>query len=136
MKYLVSLIFLLVVMGCSDDDDTVVDPNPDSSGLQGTWNLSNVTGGFIGVNEDFEKGIIVWVFDESNKKVEITNNDMTSSSTGDLLPTGIYSYSIIEVHGNKELLINDRNLGNFEITANEFSIDEQFKDGFRFTFQR
>ncbi|WP_159025454.1 hypothetical protein [Aquimarina sp. Aq78] len=137
MKHFIYIVFLFAMIGCSGDDDgNPVDPAPNPSGLTGIWNLVNITGGFAGVNENFEKGIIVWDFDDTKKRVEVTNNNAASSSIEDLFPTGTYTFSIVTIDGNKELIVNDRNLGNFEITTDEFIIDEQFKDGFRYTFQR
>ncbi|PKV51203.1 hypothetical protein ATE84_3277 [Aquimarina sp. MAR_2010_214] len=137
MKHFIYIVFLFAMIGCSGDDDgNPGDPIPDPSGLAGVWNLVNVTGGFAGINQDFKKGTIVWNFDDTKKRVEVTNNNPTSASTEDLFPSGNYTFSIVTINGNKELIVNDRNLGNFEITTNEFVVDEQFKDGFRYTFQR
>jgi hypothetical protein len=137
MKHFIYVVFLFVMIGCSGDDDSnLVDPTQNPSELTGVWHLINVTGGFAGINDDFEKGVIVWDFDDTKKRVEVTNNNAANSSTEDLFPTGIYTFSIITINGNKELIVNERNLGNFEITTNEFIVDEQFKDGFRYTFQR
>ncbi|WP_132066066.1 MULTISPECIES: hypothetical protein [Aquimarina] len=137
MKHFIYVIFLFTIIGCSGDDDGApVNPPSNPSGLTGIWNLVNVTGGFAGINDDFDKGVIVWDFDDTKKRVEVTNNNAANSSTEDLFPTGIYTFSIITINGNKELIVNERNLGNFEITTNEFVVDEQFKDGFRYTFRR
>ncbi|EZH75520.1 hypothetical protein ATO12_01690 [Aquimarina atlantica] len=137
MKHFIYVVFLFVIIGCSGDDDgNPVNPPSNSSGLTGIWHLVNVTGGFAGINDNFEKGVIVWDFDDTKKRVEVTNNNAANSSTEDLFPTGVYTFSIVTINGNKELIVNERNLGNFEITTNEFIVDEQFKDGFRYTFQR
>ncbi|MBG6129706.1 hypothetical protein IWQ47_000992 [Aquimarina sp. EL_43] len=137
MKHFIYVVSLFVIIGCSgDDDDNPVNPPSNPSGLTGIWHLVNVTGGFSGINDDFEKGVIVWDFDDTKERVEVTNNNAANSSTEDLFPTGIYTFSIVTINGNKELIVNERNLGNFEITTNEFIVDEQFKDGFRYTFQR
>lgn len=132
MKYLVCALFLFLAIGCSEDDDT--SPNPNLSGLQGEWHLVNVTGGLIGINENFEKGVIVWVFNEETKVVKITNKNTTD--VYDVLPSGTYTYSILAVNDSKELIIDDKNIGNFELSTNQFTIDDQFRDGFRATFNR
>ncbi|WP_128755174.1 hypothetical protein [Aquimarina sediminis] len=132
MKHFVYIVFIFMIISCSGDDDA---PNADnSSGLSGTWNLTNVSGGFMGVDADFDKGVIVWVFDEVNKQVKVVNTN--SSNVEDILPTGTYPYSTTITDGIKELLVNNRNLGNLEVTTNELVIDEQFRDGFKYTFQR
>lgn len=132
MKYFIGLIILFSIIGCSKDDDN--SPTPNSSGLQGDWNLVNVTGGFIGINENFEKGVIVWVFNEDTKIVKITNKN--TKDVYDVLPSGTYTYSILTVNDSKELIIDDKNVGNFKLTTNQFTIDDQFRDGFRVTFNR
>ncbi|TSE11482.1 MULTISPECIES: hypothetical protein [Aquimarina] len=135
MKYFIYFFTSILIIGCSGDDDVVTNPDLNSSGLGGEWNLINVSGGFIGINENLDKGIIIWNFNETNKNVVITNNNM-NDAINDILPTGTYNFSMVTINGNEELIINDRNLGNFELTNNEFTIDEQFRDGFRYTFQR
>ncbi|WP_271781933.1 hypothetical protein [Aquimarina algiphila] len=135
MKYFIYFFTSILIIGCSGDDDVVTNPDLNSSGLGGEWNLINVSGGFIGINENLDKGIIIWNFNETNKNVVITNNNM-NDAINDILPSGTYNFSMVTINGNEELIINDRNLGNFELTNNEFTIDEQFRDGFRYTFQR
>lgn len=132
MKHFIGLLFLCAMIGCSGDDDAVVVP----SGLEGTWNLINVTGGLIGINENFKKGEIVWVFDTTSKQVKVTNNNGSAGSTQDLFPTGTYTYSIVFSNDTKRLIVNDINLGTLEMTTNEFTVDDQFADGFKYTFQR
>ena len=131
MKHFVCILLFLAI-GCSEDDDT--SPNPNLSGVQGEWNLVNVTGGLIGLNENFEKGVIVWEFNEGKKILKITNNNTTN--VYDVLPSGTYAYSILTVNDSKELIIDDKNIGNFELTTDQFTIDDQFRDGFRATFNR
>ncbi|WP_109300816.1 hypothetical protein [Aquimarina sp. AU474] len=127
------LLSFSILLGCSNDDDS--NPEVVLSGLSGKWNLVNVNGGFVGVNHDFENGIIVWDFNETNNKVVITNSN-TDDTIEDSFPTGTYNYSILEVQGNQELVVDNRNLGNFEISGSQFIVDENFRDGFRFTFSR
>ncbi|GGX03462.1 hypothetical protein [Aquimarina muelleri] len=130
MKYFVYVLFLAI--GCSEDDDTSLNSN--LSGLQGEWSLANVTGGLIGINENFKKGMIIWVFNEETKTVKITNKN--TNDVYDVLSSGTYTYSILVVNDSKELIIDDKNIGNFELTTNQFTIDDQFRDGFKVTFNR
>ena len=134
MKHLLYILLFAITVGCSNDDDTS-DPDISSSGLNGTWNLVNVLGGFVGIDHDFENGVIIWDFDENNNTVNITNNN-TDNTIYDVLPTGTYTYSLVDIQGNQELVVGDRNLGNLEINDSEFTVNEQFRDGFRVTFRR
>ncbi|WP_299253550.1 hypothetical protein [uncultured Aquimarina sp.] len=53
MRNLYFLLISLVFISCSNDVH-----NPSVS-LQGEWNLVNVTGGFTGIDQDFERGTII-----------------------------------------------------------------------------
>ena len=55
--YILGLI--LVVLSCNSDDDVQQNTEPT---LFGPWSLVNVSGGFAGVNDDFEIGTITWNF--------------------------------------------------------------------------
>ncbi len=136
MKRFTFIIFLLVVaLGCSGDDDTSDDNETTLLGLDGKWNMSNVSGGFLGVDHDFQDGLITWEFNESAKKVIIVNSN-TDTTIEDSLPSDTYDYTVVEFLSNLEITIGNKNLGNLEITSNSFTISEPFKDGFQFTFTR
>ncbi len=129
-----SLIFLFTVLGCSNDDNSS-DSGGNTPELNGTWNLISVTGGFVGIDHNFDVGTIIWNFNESSNTIAVTNNN-TDDSIEDILPTGIYNYSIITVGEVLEFIVDDVNRGNFEIITNQFTVNEPFRDGFRFTFSR
>ncbi len=136
MKYLTYTLFFLALLGCSNDDDAPVTiPDVNVSGLDGKWNLVAVTGGFLGVDHIFEPGTIVWDFDETSKTIDVVNNN-TDTTLEDGLSTGTYNYSIQTIEGNQELIVNEISIGNVKVINNRFTIDEQFRDGFLFSFQR
>ncbi|MDY8135791.1 hypothetical protein [Aquimarina sp. 2201CG5-10] len=129
---LVSILLLLFVFsGCSNDDDAI-----NFFSLDGTWDMVNVNGGFLGIDEDFANGTIIWDFDETNFTVTITNNN-TNDEIYTILPTGTYPYSVTAFGGGQEFIINEMIIGNFGVNSNnEFVIDQQLRDGFKFTFRR
>ena len=131
MRYLYILLILIILIGCSTGDDT----NNRSVSLQGAWNLVNVTGGFAGVDQDFDKGTIIWNFNESDAMVEITNNN-TVTGVYDGFPSGTYTYSINTTVDIDELIVNEVNLGTFTSTSENFSVNQQFRDGFEIQFMR
>ncbi|MBQ0733259.1 hypothetical protein [Aquimarina celericrescens] len=133
--FVLVFVFLFTTLSCSNDDDTSSDPDVNIPDLSGSWNMVNVTGGFVGINHDFSNGIIIWNFNETNKTITITNNN-TDDSVEDLLPTGTYDYSLVSIQGNQELILDGVNRGNFEVTASELIIEQQIRDGFRYTFRR
>ena len=130
MKRILFLLLVALFFSCSNDDD-----GSSFIGLQGKWNLINVSGGFIGADNDFDKGIIVWEFDEISKQVVITNNN-TEPGISDGLPTGTYSYSILPLNDVMELVVNEINLGVLEIRDQSFTLNELPRDGFVFSFER
>ncbi len=134
MKRFIYIFFLFTIISCSSDDDN---PGTDvnSSALGGKWNLVNISGGFLGVDHDFENGVIIWDFNENSKTITVTNNN-TDTTINDILPTGTYPYSLMTIQGNQELFITEISRGNFELSGNEFIINEQFKDGMRIIFRR
>ncbi|WP_281986258.1 hypothetical protein [Aquimarina aggregata] len=128
----VYVVLILSMISCSNDDDS---NDAIASGLNGKWNLVNISGGFTGIDHDFANGTIVWDFNETNNMVTVTNNN-TDTTISDILPSGTYSYSIVDKESIKELIVNDINRGTFEMTNDEFIINEQFRDGFRVVFRR
>ncbi len=133
MKHFIYILLFSIVLSCSNDDDASSDAN--NSGFNGKWNLTNVMGGFVGLDHDFPVGTIIWDVNEMSKSVTVTNTN-TDTTIYDVLPTGVYEYTIETLGERQELTVKDRNLGTFELKTDEFTIDEQFKDGFRLTFKR
>ncbi len=131
MRNLFALVFSIILISCSNDDDS----DNRSVSIQGEWNLVNVTGGFAGVNQDFEKGTIIWNFDESAMTVSVTNNN-TITGVYDGLSSGSYDYSIVAPADVDELVVNDINLGTFTISSSSFTVTQQFRDGFEILFER
>src|SRR5690606_1613723 len=82
------LIFAL--NGCSTDGTP---ENNDK--LNGTWSLINVSGGFAGVDEDIEKGEIVWKFNAGEETLVVSDN-YGSNDHYYGLPIGTYTYSVLE----------------------------------------
>ncbi|WP_299221789.1 hypothetical protein [uncultured Aquimarina sp.] len=131
MRHLFIIMLSIILISCSNDDDTI----NRSDSLQGEWNLVNVTGGFAGIDQDFERGTIIWNFNESTNMVTVTN---TSTITGvyDGFPSGVYSYSIVAPADIDELVVNDINLGTFTVSSTNFQVTQQFRDGFEIRFER
>ena len=130
MRNFIYILFLLAVLGCNKDDDTTLT----TSEISGEWSLIHVRGGLRGIDESFEKGMILWTFNEEAKTINVINKNF--KEVYDVLPTGTYTYSIKVTKDSKELLVDSNNVGNFELTTDQFTIDKQFKDGFLVTFKR
>ena len=105
------------------------------------WHLINVSGGFSGVDNDFELNKIIWSFNEEENELTVTNTNTEDLEDG--LDTGTYTYSVDE-DDNKDLFltINSNEFGNFTVSESQLIIDQNITtngtgaDGFIYTFKR
>lgn len=122
------LILTLVTWSCDTNDDG---QQPSSKKLEGTWSLVNVSGGFAGVDDDFETGLITWNFNTTSSEITVANNN-TATVVYDGLPSGTYNYQIIASTGEAAYLVVDS--FSYDITAPSASaliLDEGIaSDGF------
>jgi len=134
MKRLLFLfLFIAVFTNCSNDAD--VQMKPQNSEISGAWNLIKAEGGFTGQVQDFEKGKIIWTFNDTKGEVVIVNAN-TISGVNDGFPSGTYEYSISAPADIDELIVNNNNLGNIVFLENSFTVSAQPRDGFKYTFSR
>jgi len=134
-----ALALLMILIGllssCNNDDDNSLS----QEGINGSWNLKNVTGGFIGVNIDYNQGDVIWTFNSQNNSLVVENNIITTGPEDIYagLDTGSYSY-IIEQNGDVETLFIDGNeRGNIELQNNILKIDDGIiADGFITLFEK
>jgi len=118
-KILVLLVvgFCGVIASCNDDDLT------QASTTNGTWNLKNISGGLSGINDDYDQGIIKWIFNSQTLTLTVENNN-SQNTNYDGFESGIYSYSILESGGNSYLIVEDIEFGGFALTENNLVIDQ------------
>ena len=124
MKTLIvySLMFITSVVGCDPED---INPNTDNS-IDGTWNLTHVSGGIDGRNLTFDTGVIVWTFNEETGMVTIVNSSDNGLS---VFQSGTYSFLIEEMGGHKTISINGMDFGIIDISADKINIDQEVADG-------
>ncbi|MDL5513473.1 hypothetical protein QSE00_16725 [Arenibacter sp. M-2] len=112
------LVLIFVLHGCSTES------TPEKKDkVSGTWNLMNVSGGFAGVDEDFEKGKIIWEFDTKDGTLLVTNND-ESGALYNGLPTGTYAYSILQGKDQDYLQLNDKEVGGIDVAKSQLVLDQ------------
>jgi hypothetical protein len=105
------------------------------------WNLVNVSGGVSGVDIDYNVGDIVWLFDEVNTKLTVTNTN-TDDTLEDGLDSGTYPYSVINNSHDLFLSIDGTEFGSFTVSGNQLVIDQNITtsgtgaDGYVYTFQK
>ncbi|MBJ6367341.1 hypothetical protein [Snuella sedimenti] len=131
-----SCVFLLTSCSVNTNDEN------NNQVVRYLWHIVNVTGGISGVDEQFSLDTIVWVFDELNGKLSVTNsNDDPEKEDG--LDTGVYDFSIETIGGNTYLVVDDIEIGGItfpsleEMILNENETSTgQGADGFIYSFQR
>ena len=121
MKVYELILFLgliFVFNGCSTDNT-----HEKNEMASGTWSLINVSGGFAGIDEDFEKGKIVWKFDPKDGTLIVVNNDGTNAIYNGL-PTGSYTYSILQEKDQFYLEVNDKEIGEIAVDKSQLVLDQ------------
>ncbi|WP_298539441.1 hypothetical protein [uncultured Aquimarina sp.] len=129
MKRFCLVLLSIILLSCSNDDDNSVPT------LQGTWNLVNVSGGITGLDEDIDRGAVVWDFDITSGMVTIVNNS-TTTSANTLLVSGTYTYSVSDAADANILAVNEVDYGRLNLENTVFTITESAIDGFTFRFER
>lgn len=133
---LIALFTLLYLSNCSQTDD-----NSKKDVLEGSWNLSKISGGFAGIDEDYPDGNIVWTFVSSESQLEINNNN-TANTLYDGLPTGEYIYTLLTVDNELFLEINGDEFAGILLSGDRLTLDQNRSssgsgaDGFVLQFQR
>ncbi|NNC51120.1 MAG: hypothetical protein HKO01_11350 [Flaviramulus sp.] len=135
---LILIICFLTLFNCSLGNET---NNTPPQIVKIYWNLVNVSGGFEGVNDNFEVGTIIWEFNDSTETLSVDNqnNDDTKQ---DGLDSGNYSYSIFNVEDESYIIVDDIEVGSMTLTSNELVINENetsegsAADGFIYTFSK
>ena len=134
--FIFCMMLSMMLAGCADTD-TPIEDDP----MQGTWNLLNISGGFAGVDQDFEKGSIVWEFDPEQQSLTVINNAPSDALyTG--LDTASYRYSVLVINGSSYLRINDVEFGGLAFFNSKMVVDQNLgsqgngADGFVLVLER
>ena len=109
--------FCGVIASCNNDDSI------QATTINGTWNLKNISGGLAGINDDYNQGIIKWIFDSQALTLTVENNN-SQNIIYDGFESGMYSYSILESGGNSYLIVADIEFGGYTLTENNLMIDQ------------
>lgn len=130
----VSLCILLIaisglLISCDKDDSPVPQQDPT---IIGTWSLTNLHGGFVGADENYEPGVITWTFKEDAASLIVVNNHPSSDGAYDGLETGTYPYTV-QKPGN--LLIDGTDYI-YSVTKTQLIIEQNLTDGYTFSFKR
>ena len=114
LKLCVLILLTSIFSNCNDIEDSVEETLI-------VWNLKNISGGFSGVSEDFESGLITWGFSD-NGVLTIAVDDSEENRYTDLA-SGTYDYFIEEIDSVSYLFINNNEYGSFTVLDDELVID-------------
>lgn len=129
------IVLALLVVSCNNNDDA---QQNNIATLEGSWSLVNVQGGFAGVNDNFDIGLIIWNFETYGQFSVINNNTVNVIFDG--LPSGTYDYNHLTTGGeDSSLVLDELNISYrlTSLTSSQLILDEDFgADGFLLTFSR
>ncbi len=85
--------------------------------------MTNVSGGFAGINETYNIGDITWLFDATQNILKV-NNSHPQETIYDGLDSGIYTFEMTDVEGKQFIFINDSEFGSYTVKDNELVINQ------------
>ncbi|TXD83843.1 hypothetical protein ESY86_07295 [Subsaximicrobium wynnwilliamsii] len=136
MNYRLLILLTLITtafIGCNDDDPNRIDAVPS---ISGTWNLSNVSGGFVGTDVDFEDGLITWSFNTETSQVKVINSNADPVAF-DGLPSGTYDYVLENNAGVETLKVDYLDMTVNAMSNTQMLLDDGIAyDGFLLSFSR
>lgn len=138
MKYLIFISFFNLLLTQCSEDEVLEKPDP----LHGSWNVVNISGGFAGINDDYERGSIIWDFDSVSSTLSVSNTHEKKDVLYDGFPTGAYNYMIITSENSSYLQINEGEFAGIELRDNQLILNQNQStsgtgaDGFVLVFQK
>jgi hypothetical protein len=130
LKHISLLLFIaFALFSCSNNND---EPAAIPT-LAGQWKLVTVTGGFVGVNDNFPAGQITWNIDTAANSVTVVNNNV-NPNLQDILESGLYSYTLAPDPNSictNTFNVNNLDLGCYTVSDTELIITYEYADGMR-----
>lgn len=118
-KFIVTILCFITLTACSNSDN-----EPKDDILSGVWNVKNISGGFVGMNQTFENETITWTFNSADSKLNVVNDNILVDVIYDGLDTGSYSYSIIKIDDESFLEINGQEFAGISFTNGQLQLDQ------------
>ena len=115
IKRLVLLLMLSITFSSCYKDNTV------SSNINGTWHMTNMSGGVAGIDIDYANTDILWIFDDLS--ATLTVNVAATVDNYHYLSPGTYDYSIL-IKKKLSYLVVDTEIGQISIIDSQMIIDE------------
>jgi hypothetical protein len=118
-KFIITILCFITLTACSNTDNESKEDI-----LSGVWNVQNINGGFVGMDQDFEEETITWTFNADNSTLTVVNNNVLVDVIYDGLDTGSYPYTIIEVDNERFLEIDGQEFGGISFTNGQLLLDQ------------
>lgn len=105
------------------------------------WNLTNIKGGLLGLNENYETGAVKWTFSSKNSTLSIENNNQKDANL-DIIKSGNYHYYIVNNKDMLYLYIEGLEFGHIIREQNTLKIDQgnttngPLTDGYILSFKK
>ncbi|WP_432670044.1 hypothetical protein [Flavobacterium sp. SM2513] len=136
---MISLLILMTIFSCSDDDDVDNNAYIPNETIIDNWTLVKSTGTIAGITHEFPSGTIIWTFNINNTVTIINNNTDENLQSG--FASGTYPYSVaansatascekkITIDTNQEFLC-------FTLADTQMDIIQGVDDGINYHFER
>lgn len=134
--------FIFIFFACQENKPETNDRKKSNNDLEGSWTLVNVSGGFAGINNNFQLGWILWRFNPTTQLLSVENNNPMENPLHDGFETGNYSFSTTTTPSRCQNNFQSLKVGEFyercyRISNNELIINDNIAaDGFQYKFIR
>ncbi|PCI11759.1 MAG: hypothetical protein COB73_01340 [Flavobacteriaceae bacterium] len=125
IRILTLLLSFSLFLSCNNNDNSIQNET-----IIGIWNLKNVSGGFPGVDIDYEN--VLWKFVSETNVLIVESSLINNGPQSVYLPlqSGNYNYSLTELNGKTFIIIegfrifNNGEYGRYKINDNNLMIDQ------------
>ena len=138
----VIMVFGIFATSCNDDTDGDTNLELEKKPIGNiNWTLTNLSGGFVGLDQDYKPGIIEWRFDSRKSILRVINNDPKGTKF-DVLKPGEYHYYLVKQKGGTYLFIEEYEFGNLRSKGDGLIIDQNkgisgaYADGYILSFKK
>jgi hypothetical protein len=110
---------IVLFISCSKQDESTKLESRD-----GIWQVKNISGGFAGIDDEYETGVITWTF---NNQILTVENNENQGHIFSGFESGTYNYTVSEIDGINYIIINNAEFGSYTLSRNELIIDQNIK---------
>lgn len=107
---------IILITSCSKKDESTKLESRD-----GIWQVKNISGGFTGIDDEYETGVITWTF---NNQILTVENNENQGYIYSGFESGTYNYTVSEIDGINYIMINNAEFGSYTLSRNKLIIDQ------------